>query len=51
VCSLHWPLSARSAWAQPATVVAGKTREGAVLASVRSVGMVSASDCAGGHEM
>ena len=38
-----------SAWAQPATVVAGTTDEGPALASVRLVGMGSASHCVGGH--
>jgi hypothetical protein len=45
-----WPLSSRSAWAQPATVVAGTTVEGAALASVRLVGVVSTCHCGGGNE-
>jgi hypothetical protein len=38
---LHWPLFARSAWAQLATVVAGPTVESAALASVPSIGVGS----------
>jgi hypothetical protein len=38
-----------SAWAQPATVVAGTTDEGAPLASVRLVGMGSARHCGKEH--
>jgi hypothetical protein len=34
-----WPIFSRSAWAQPATVLLGTTSEGAILASVRSVGV------------
>jgi hypothetical protein len=34
VRALLWPLLPWSAWAQPATVVAGTTDEGAGLASV-----------------
>jgi hypothetical protein len=34
-----WPLFARSAWAQPATVVADTTGEGAALPSVRLAGV------------
>jgi hypothetical protein len=45
VRALLWPLFARSAWDEPATVVAGTTREGAALASVRSVGLGSTSQC------
>jgi hypothetical protein len=45
-----WPLFARSAWAQPATVVAGTTRESAARASVHSVGVGPASHCGGGHD-
>jgi hypothetical protein len=41
--ALLWSLFARSAWAQPATLVAGTTVEGAALASVRSVRVGSAS--------
>jgi hypothetical protein len=47
---LVWPLFARSAWAQPVTVVASTTGVGAQLASVRSVGVGSASHCGGGHD-
>jgi hypothetical protein len=36
--------------AQPATVVAGTTFEGALLASVRMVGVGAASPCGGGHD-
>ena len=38
-----WSLIARSAWAEPATVVASTTVDGAALASVSSVGVGSAS--------
>jgi hypothetical protein len=48
--ALLWPLFARSEWAQAATVVAGTKNEGAVLASIRSVGVGSASHCVGGHD-
>jgi hypothetical protein len=44
-----WPLFAWLAWAQPATVVAGTTGEGVVLASDLLVGVGSASLCGGGH--
>jgi hypothetical protein len=43
-----WPLIARSAWSQTATVLAGTTGEGASQASVRSVGVGSASHCGDG---
>jgi hypothetical protein len=43
--ALLWPLFARSSWDQPATEVADTTGEGAALASVLSVGLVSASHC------
>jgi hypothetical protein len=49
VKALLWPLFAWSAWAQTATVVAGKRGEGAALASVRLVGMGSARHCGAGH--
>jgi hypothetical protein len=49
VRALVWPLFARSAWAQPATVVAGTIGEGPALASVRLVGVGSASQCGGGN--
>jgi hypothetical protein len=48
--TIDWPLFARSARAQPATVVAGTTRESNTLASVRSVGVGTASLCVGGHD-
>jgi hypothetical protein len=43
-----WPLFAWSAWALTATVVAGTKVEGAALASVLSVCVVSGSLCGGG---
>jgi hypothetical protein len=49
VRALICPLFARSALAQPDTVVAGTTGEGAALATVRLVGVGSASHCGGGH--
>jgi hypothetical protein len=49
VRALLWPLFVRSAWAQPATVVAGTTGKGASLATGRPVGVVTASNCDGGH--
>jgi hypothetical protein len=42
--------SVQSVWVHTATVVAGTTGEGAVLASVRSVGVGSESHCGGGHD-
>jgi hypothetical protein len=39
VRAMFWPLFPRSAWAQPATVVAGTTGEGLAVASVRLVGV------------
>jgi hypothetical protein len=45
--ALLCPLLARSAWAQPATVLAGTTRESAVLASVRLVGVGQVIQCGG----
>jgi hypothetical protein len=48
VRALLRPLFARSAWSQPATMVAGTTGEGADLASVPSVGVGSTSICGGG---
>jgi hypothetical protein len=45
-----WPLFNRSAWAQPAIVVAGMKFEGAAMDSVLFVGVVSASHCGGGHD-
>ena len=50
VMAQMWPLSSFSAWAQPATVVASTTREGAFLASVFLVGVVSVSVFGGGHD-
>jgi hypothetical protein len=47
---LLWPLFARSACAQPATVVADTTGEGAALASVLSIGVSSGSHCVGWHD-
>jgi hypothetical protein len=49
VRALLWPLFARSAWAQSATVLAGTTSEAAALASVRLVGVGSTSHCGVGH--
>jgi hypothetical protein len=48
--ALLWPLFARSALANLATVVAGATIEGVAVASVRRVGLGSPSHCVGGHE-
>jgi hypothetical protein len=50
VRTLLWSLFARSAWAQPATVVAGTTVQGAALASVRLVGNGLDSRCGSGHD-
>jgi hypothetical protein len=44
------PLFALSAWAQPATVLAGSTGEGAALVSVRSLVVVSDSHCGCGRD-
>jgi hypothetical protein len=41
----------RSAWVQPATVVAGASGEGAALHSVPSVGVGQASHCGGGKKV
>jgi hypothetical protein len=49
VRALRWPLFGWSALSQPATVVVGKTGEGAALASVRSVGVGLARDYGGGR--
>jgi hypothetical protein len=43
VMALLYPLFAFSAWAQPASVVAGTKCEGASVASVRLIGVGSAS--------
>jgi hypothetical protein len=45
-----WPLFAWSTFAQPVTVVAGTIVEGAVLVSVRLVGVGPSSHCGGGHD-
>jgi hypothetical protein len=50
VTALFWTLFARSTFAQPATVVAGTTGEGAALATVRSLGVGSDSHCGAGHD-
>ena len=50
VRALLWPLVSRSAWAQPDIVVTGTSCEADDLASVRSVGEVSASHCGDGHD-
>jgi hypothetical protein len=49
VSALLWTLFARSVLAQPATVMAGTTGEGADLASVRWIGVGLASHCGGGQ--
>jgi hypothetical protein len=48
--ALPWPMFPPSAWTQTATVVAGTTGKGTVLASVRSVGVGSAYHCGGRHD-
>jgi hypothetical protein len=48
--ALLMTLSARSDWAQTATVVAESTREGAALASDRLVGVGPASHCGVGYD-
>jgi hypothetical protein len=50
VRAMLWPLLSQSAWAQPATRVAGTTVEGAALASVLLVGVGSASHKVGGQD-
>jgi hypothetical protein len=50
VMALFWHLFVLSVWAQPATVVAGTTGEGASQASVPSVGVGSFSHIGGGHD-
>jgi hypothetical protein len=50
VMALLWPLFARSPWAQPTIVVAITTGEGAFLASVRLIGVCSASHSGGEHD-
>jgi hypothetical protein len=49
--ALRYPLFDRSAWAQPATVLAGTTGEGEYLAFVRSFGVGSTSHCGGGNDI
>jgi hypothetical protein len=49
VRALLKPLFARSAWAQPASVLAGMPDEGAALASVRLVDKGLGSRCGGGQ--
>jgi hypothetical protein len=51
VRALLWPLFDRSAWDQPTTVVAVTTCDGAALASFRSVGVGSTSNCGSGHDV
>jgi hypothetical protein len=48
--ALLWPLFGLSEWEQPDTDVAGTTREGAAMASVRLVGVGSDRHCGGGHD-
>jgi hypothetical protein len=50
VRALIWHLFTRSAWALPATVVAGLTGEGPHLTSDRLLGLGSARHCNGGLE-
>jgi hypothetical protein len=50
VRTLLWPLFARSAWDQPATVLGSTIVEGAFLASIQYVGVGSASHCVGEHD-
>jgi hypothetical protein len=50
VRALLWPLIDRSAWAQPGTLVVGTNVEDAVLASVCSGVVDSASHCFGAHD-
>jgi hypothetical protein len=49
VRALLRPLFVLSAWAHTTTVVAGRSGEDAVLASVRSFSVGSPSHCRGGH--
>jgi hypothetical protein len=49
VTVLLWPLYARSAWDQAATLVAGKTGEGPSQASIQSFGVGSDSHSVGGN--
>jgi hypothetical protein len=48
--AIFWPLIARSAKSQAATAEAGTTDEGAALASIRSFGVGSTSNCVGGYD-
>jgi hypothetical protein len=50
VRALLRPLFPRSAWARPATVLAGTRDKGAALSSVRAFGVGSASHSGGGHD-
>jgi hypothetical protein len=50
VRALLLPLLTRSAWVQPATVVADTTGKGAAQNSVRLVGVGQASYCGGRHD-
>jgi hypothetical protein len=50
VRALLWPLFARSAWSQLATVVSDTKGEDAALASVRLSGVGSTSHCSGVHD-
>jgi hypothetical protein len=50
VMALLWPLFALTVWVQLFTVMEDKTVEGAGLASVRSVGVGSASHCVDWHK-
>jgi hypothetical protein len=50
VSALLWPLIVLTACAQPATVVAGTTGEGATLASFRLLGVGSTTECGGVHD-
>jgi hypothetical protein len=45
VLALLWPLFAWTAWAQPDTVEAGTTGDGAAIASVRLFGEGMTSNC------
>ena len=49
--TLLWPLFSWSEWAQPATLVADKTGEGAAMASDRLDGVGTSSHCGVGHDM
>jgi hypothetical protein len=50
VRELLWPMFNLSAWAEPATVVADTTVQGAVLTSVLLVGVGPGSDYGVGHD-